>query len=85
MYANYELYVRVSTDKQSESVANQTNGLRQIAERRGWKVVEIYTDEGISGAKGRDKRPALVAMLNDQAAGSSTLCWRGSSIAWGDP
>src|SRR5215831_7506705 len=33
--------------------------------RRGWQVVEIYTDEGNSGAKGRDKRPALDAMLND--------------------
>ena len=33
--------------------------------RRGWQVVEVYTDEGISGAKGRDKRPALEAMLND--------------------
>jgi len=27
--------------------------------------VEVYTDEGIGGAKGRDKRPALDAMLND--------------------
>src|SRR5215468_11032300 len=59
------IYVRVSTDKQSESVANQTSALRQVAERRGWDVVEIYTDEGISGAKARDKRPALDAMLND--------------------
>jgi DNA invertase Pin-like site-specific DNA recombinase len=59
------IYVRVSTDKQSESVANQTSGLRQVAERRGWQVVEVYSDEGISGAKGRDKRPALDAMLND--------------------
>src|SRR5215467_6516053 len=53
------IYVRVSTDKQSESVENQRNSLRQVAERRGWEVVEVYTDEGISGAKGRDKRPAL--------------------------
>jgi DNA invertase Pin-like site-specific DNA recombinase len=59
------LYVRVSTDKQSESIENQNRVLRQIAERRGWTVVEVYTDEGISGAKGRDKRPALDAMLND--------------------
>src|SRR5499427_7433911 len=59
------IYVRVSTDKQSESVDNQRNSLLQVAERRGWEVVEIYTDEGISGAKGRDKRPALDAMLND--------------------
>src|SRR5262249_55176192 len=59
------IYVRVSTDKQSESVENQRNALRQVAERRGWEVIEIYKDEGISGAKGRDKRPALDAMLND--------------------
>jgi DNA invertase Pin-like site-specific DNA recombinase len=59
------LYVRVSTDKQSESVEDQDRILRQIAERRGWDVVEVYKDQGISGAKGRDKRPALDAMLND--------------------
>jgi Resolvase, N terminal domain len=39
--------------------------LRQVAERGGWSVVEIYRDAGISGAKGRDKRPGLDAMLND--------------------
>ena len=39
--------------------------LRQIAERRGWEVVEQYHDAGISGAKGRDGRPGLDQMLND--------------------
>jgi DNA invertase Pin-like site-specific DNA recombinase len=57
------LYVRVSTDHQT--VENQISELRQVAERRGWEVVEIYRDAGISGAKGRDKRPGLDAMLND--------------------
>ena len=59
------IYVRVSTDKQSESVENQDRLLRQIAERRGWDVVDVYKDEGISGAKGRDKRPDLNRMLNE--------------------
>jgi hypothetical protein len=59
------IYVRVSTDQQAHSVETQTRELWQIAERRGWVVAEVYTDEGISGAKGRDKRPALDAMLND--------------------
>jgi hypothetical protein len=31
----------------------------------GWQVVEIYRDAGISGAKGRDQRPGLDAMLKD--------------------
>jgi DNA invertase Pin-like site-specific DNA recombinase len=39
--------------------------LKQVAERRGWRVVETYRDAGISGAKGRDKRPGLDAMLKD--------------------
>jgi DNA invertase Pin-like site-specific DNA recombinase len=57
------LYVRVSTD--SQTVENQERELRQVAECRGWAVVEVYRDEGISGAKGRDKRPGLDAMLKD--------------------
>jgi DNA invertase Pin-like site-specific DNA recombinase len=39
--------------------------LRQIAKRRGWDVVETYSDEGISDAKCRKQRPGLDAMLND--------------------
>jgi len=57
------LYLRVSTDKQT--VDNQITALRQIAERRGWHIVAEYHDAGISGAKGRDKRPGLDRMLND--------------------
>ena len=57
------IYVRVSTDKQT--VENQVRELRQIAERRGWEVVEQYSDAGISGSKGRDDRPGLDQMLKD--------------------
>ena len=57
------IYVRVSTDKQT--VENQVRELRQIAERRGWQVVEEYRDAGISGAKGRDQRPGFDTMLKD--------------------
>jgi DNA invertase Pin-like site-specific DNA recombinase len=57
------LYVRVSTDAQT--VENQVGELRQVAERRGWEVVETYHDAGISGAKGRNGRPGLDSMLKD--------------------
>lgn len=57
------LYVRVSTDAQT--VEDQIHVLQQIAERRGWTVAEIYRDAGISGAKGRDKRPGLDTLLKD--------------------
>jgi DNA invertase Pin-like site-specific DNA recombinase len=57
------LYVRVSTDHQS--VENQIRELKEVAERRGWTVIEVYRDAGISGSKGRDKRPGLDALLKD--------------------
>ena len=55
------IYARVSTDGQS--VNAQLIELRGIADRRGWEIVRGYTDKGISVTKGRDKRPALDAML----------------------
>src|SRR6185437_11707263 len=32
-------------------------------QQSGWEVVKVYEDSGISGAKGRDKRPGLDAMM----------------------
>src|SRR5262249_36496859 len=37
----------------------------QVARRRGWAVVEVYSDALISGAKGRNGRPGLDSMLKD--------------------
>jgi DNA invertase Pin-like site-specific DNA recombinase len=59
------LFVRVSTDEQT--VVNQERELQEIATRRGWKVVEVYREEGVSGGKSREKRPQLDAMLNAAA------------------
>jgi DNA invertase Pin-like site-specific DNA recombinase len=55
------LYLRVSTDGQS--VENQRRELLTAAKLHGWEVVEEFSDAGISGAKGRDKRPAFDKML----------------------
>jgi DNA invertase Pin-like site-specific DNA recombinase len=55
------IYLRVSTDKQSTH--NQRRELEAVAKRSGWHLVRIYEDAGISGAKGRDRRPGLDAML----------------------
>jgi DNA invertase Pin-like site-specific DNA recombinase len=51
------LYLRVSTSGQT--VENQRRELEAIAERHGWTVVAVFKDEGISGTKGRDKRPGF--------------------------
>lgn len=55
------LYVRVSTDTQT--IENQRLVLEEVAQRSGWDVVHVFADEGISGAKGRDKRPGYDALL----------------------
>ena len=44
-----------------QTVENQLQPLQEAAGRLGWTVVAIYRDEGISGTKGRDKRPGLDA------------------------
>src|SRR4051812_36158491 len=55
------LYVRTSTDHQT--ARNQERELQAVAERHGWTVTAVYRDQGISGAKGRDKRPGLDKLL----------------------
>ncbi len=52
------IYARVST-KNGQTPKNQILRLREVAERAGWEVVEEFVDRGISGAKGRDQRPAF--------------------------
>lgn len=59
------LYVRVSTGEQT--VENQVRELQAWADRNGWEVVKVYRDEGISGAKGRDKRPGFDSLLKGVA------------------
>jgi len=54
------LYLRVSTIEQT--TANQERELREIADRMGCEIVKVYKDHGISGAKGRDKRPLRCAV-----------------------
>ena len=61
------IYLRVSTDGQTTE--NQRLALVAVADQRGWSVANVYEDAGISGAKGRDKRPGLDALLKDAARG----------------
>ncbi len=57
------LYLRVSTDGQTTE--NQRLELEQIAEHSDWRIVGVFEDHAISGAKGREKRPALDNLLKD--------------------
>jgi hypothetical protein len=59
------IYLRVSTIEQT--TANQERELREIASRMGCEIVKVYRDHGISGAKGRDRRPAFDKLCRDAA------------------
>lgn len=59
------LYARVSTRDQDPAM--QLSELRQVAQQRGWTVVDEYVDHGVSGRK--DRRPELDRMLADVGLG----------------
>jgi len=59
------LYLRVSTVEQT--TANQERELSDVAARMGCEIVKVYRDHGISGAKGRDERPAFNALCRAAA------------------
>ncbi len=68
-------YTRVSTDEQATSGAGldaQWAMITAEAEQRAWTIVAWHTDEGVSGSKPADDRPAghaaLEAMRNRDAA-----------------
>src|SRR5690242_18904956 len=54
------IYGRVSTDGQTTE--NQLRELRAVAEHQRWEIVGEYVDQGISGAKGLEARPAFRAL-----------------------
>lgn len=69
------IYTRVSTDRQTTD--NQDIELQAVARHHGWDIVTKFEDAGISGAKGRDQRPAYDALLKAIARREVDLvmCW----------
>ena len=60
------LYLRVSSGDQNTGA--QERALRDYVQRRGWKVQQVYRDQGFSGAG--SKRPALNELLKAWRRGS---------------
>jgi len=55
------IYSRVSTNDQT--IDNQLKVLREIADKRGLEVIREISDEGVSGAKGRDERKGFDQLI----------------------
>jgi DNA invertase Pin-like site-specific DNA recombinase len=63
-------YVRMSTEHQQYSTENQSEIIRQYAERRGMTIVRTYTDAGKSGLR-IDGRDALKQLIQDVESGNA--------------
>lgn len=57
-------YVRMSTDKQEYSTANQLDRIKEYAIKRNIEIVRVYEDSGRSGLT-LEGRPALLELMED--------------------
>jgi len=71
------LYLRQSLDRSGEGAAigRQEAECRELAERHGWEIVKVYTDNDRSATHG--KRPGWTQLLSDLRAGMYDVlaCW----------
>jgi site-specific DNA recombinase len=68
------VYSRVSTDDQAEfgySLAEQERRCRELAEREGWHIGEVYVEAGVSGALA--SRPELDRLMGAVADGKTDV------------
>ena len=63
-------YVRMSTEKQEYSIANQQAAIHEYARRRNYEIVRTYADHGKSGLS-FDGRGALRQLIEDVQSGSA--------------
>ena len=64
-------YARVSTDlqREKESIRTQVECIERECLSRGWRLGEVYCDDGISGTLPLEARPAGARLLRDARAG----------------
>jgi DNA invertase Pin-like site-specific DNA recombinase len=63
-------YVRMSTDHQQYSTANQSDAIRAYAAKRGMAIVRTYADEGKSGLS-IERRDALKQLIDAVQTGNA--------------
>jgi len=68
-------YVRMSTDHQRYSTEDQSDAIREYAQRRGIEIVRTYSDHGKSGLSiaGRDGLRRLLADVRSDSADFTTI------------
>jgi DNA invertase Pin-like site-specific DNA recombinase len=64
------VYARISSDREGDGlgVARQIEDCQRLAERKGWRVAELYVDDDVSAWSGK-RRPEYARSLADLEAG----------------
>ena len=79
------IYCRISLSQTGDTtkVEDQERICRELCDRRGWQVTEVYTDNNQSAWKRDRKRPAWDQMLTDIGAGklSAIVVYHGDRLA----
>ena len=78
---NAVIYARYSSHNQREaSIEQQIEWCRDLADRHGLTVVEIYSDKAISGKT--DNRPSFQRMMRDAACGrfQNVIAWKSNRM-----
>ncbi len=77
-------YLRVSTDEQASSGAGLDAQL-DACERAAGTLTAVYRDEGVSGAVGLEKRPALLEAIGALGRGDVLIVAKRDRLGRGDP
>src|SRR4051812_44153882 len=80
-------YLRMSSDQQEESIAQQRKEVRELAAKEGYEILREYVDEGKSGSKQTSKRAAFLKMLKDadRREFQAVLVWKMDRFSRLDP
>ena len=65
-------YVRMSTEHQQYSTYNQSDKIREYADKRGIEIIKTYADEGKSGLS-IGGRAALQQLIADVESGKANF------------
>lgn len=77
------IYVRISDDREGRElgVQRQEEDCRKLADRLGWRVVDVYADNDISAFSGKE-RPGYERLLGDVETGriNAILAWHNDRL-----
>ena len=75
-------YVRRSDSNQEESLEQQRTKLKEFAEKRGWRIIQVFEDDAITGSDlSREGLRAMVSRVQQDGGIDGVLIWDRNRLA----